>query len=37
MCQKFRDFGVEETCGFVEPGFDLEPQKLRLEFRTNRR
>ena len=35
--KKFRDFGVEESCGSVTPHFDLEPQTLRLEFRTNKR
>ena len=31
----YRDSGVERSCGFVDSYADLEPNNLRIEFRSN--
>jgi len=33
----YRDFGSQTSCGYRNPGNDLEPNRLLLEFRSNQR
>lgn len=32
-----RDFGIETSCGFRNPYTELEPHRVRVEFRSNTR
>ena len=35
--KSFRDFGTQTTCGTLDPYADLEPNRMFMEFRSNRR